>query len=81
MKTDSGHIDAKQILVRAVDPPLPNAIDHDNAGAGSPTLQRLRDNECSQQQLVRLVGYRGPVTDLTAWGRQRRLQTALQDAS
>jgi hypothetical protein len=80
VKTDAGHIDAKQIIVRAVDPRLPNAIDQD-AGAGSPTLQRLRDNECSQQQLVRLVGYRGPVIDLTAWDRQRRLQAALQGAS
>lgn len=39
----------------------------------------LRDNECSQQQLVRLVGYRGPSVDTAAsWDRLRRQQAALQ---
>lgn len=39
----------------------------------------LRDNECSQQQLVRLVGYRGPaVASAASWDRLRREQAALQ---
>jgi hypothetical protein len=38
----------------------------------------LRDNECSQQQLVRLVGYRGPaVSTAASWDRLRREQAAL----
>lgn len=42
-------------------------------------LSCLRDNECSQQQLVRLVGYRGPAVDTAAsWDRLRRQQAALQ---
>jgi len=39
----------------------------------------LRDNESSQQQLVRLVGYRGPaVSTAASWDRLRREQAALQ---
>jgi hypothetical protein len=38
----------------------------------------LRDNECSQQQLLRLVGYRGPVVASPSWDRLRREQAALQ---
>lgn len=39
----------------------------------------LRHNECSQQQLVRLVGYRGPaVSSAASWDRLRREQAALQ---
>jgi hypothetical protein len=38
----------------------------------------LRDNECSQQQLVRLVGYRGPMVASTSWDNLRRQQAALQ---
>lgn len=39
----------------------------------------LRDNESSQQQLVRLVGYRGPsVSTAASWERLRREQAALQ---
>ncbi len=39
----------------------------------------LRHNESSQQQLVRLVGYRGPSVDTAAsWDRLRRQQAALQ---
>jgi hypothetical protein len=57
-----------------------------NAAAGSTTVHAisqhlqpcLRDNECSQQQLVRLVGYRGPVVASPSWDRLRREQAALQ---
>lgn len=39
----------------------------------------LRDNECSQQQLVRLVGHRDPAVSAAAsWDRIRREQAALQ---
>lgn len=51
------------------------------ASAGSKVLQQpcLRDNECSRQQLVRLVGYRGPSVDTAAsWDRLRRQQAAIQ---
>lgn len=40
----------------------------------------LRDNECSQQQLVRLVGYRSPIAVNGSVERLRRAQAALQDA-
>lgn len=48
-------------------------------GAASVKAQPcLRDNECSQQQLVRLVGYRGPaVSSAASWDRLRREQAAL----
>ncbi|WP_398483015.1 hypothetical protein [Tardiphaga sp.] len=49
------------------------------AAALKQTPSCLRDNECSQQQLVRLVGYRGPSVDTAAsWDRLRRQQAALR---
>jgi hypothetical protein len=71
-----------QIVIKTIDPHLTDVAHADDAVTHAPSLQPcLRDNECSQQQLVRLVGYRGPVADLSAWDRQRRLQAALQGVS
>lgn len=58
-------------------------VPHSNGSAMSqqPPLC-LRDNECSQQQLVRLVGHRDPaVSSAASWERLRRVQAALQGAS
>ncbi len=63
-------------IVDAAD--LDPAIAPDATDEGATQRQPcLRDNECSQQQLVRLVGYRGPVPASTSWDRLRREQAAL----
>lgn len=74
-----------RLIVDAAELHLTIAPEATVAGATSPHVMSqqphpcLRDNECSQQQLVRLVGYRGPaVSTAASWDRLRREQAALQ---
>lgn len=75
MKADIGNNDVRDHLTTGTTEPhsiAPNAI-----AAPQPLQPCLRDNECSQQQLVRLVGYRGPtVSTAASWDRLRRAQAA-----
>lgn len=68
------------LIIEAAGLPLAIAPAANAHGAMSQQPQRcLRDNESSQQQLVRLVGYRGPtVSTAASWDRLRREQAALQ---
>lgn len=74
----AGHSDVRDDLI--IDTTELQLTIAPNTPAASTEPQRcLRDNESSQQQLVRLVGYRGPaVSTAASWDRLRREQAALQ---
>lgn len=81
MTDETGNNDVRDTLI--VSTAALNLTIAPDAHIGAPLLHQpltcLRDNECSQQQLVRLVGYRGPSVDTAAsWDRLRRQQAALQ---
>lgn len=80
MTIETGNNDVRDnLIIDTAELHLTLAADGRVGGAMQHPQPSLRDNECSQQQLVRLVGYRGPITASEAsWDRLRRQQAALK---